>query len=152
VNQSSDPQGQRAGNTAEYVKFAALLVMALIAILALAVLSPRLIGQGVPSVLGLDGAPAAEGAPLVEPSDAVAPESSIVPQDAAAPEQAAPETGQGGLGVKVEGLRHEVQVGETLFQLAELYGVSVQEIAAANHLVNPLQVQAGMVLIIPQPR
>lgn len=46
---------------------------------------------------------------------------------------------------------HIVQQGETLLAIAEQYGVTVQEIVAANGLENPDHLQIGQELIIPQP-
>ena len=144
MSESSDQQAQKPDDTPEYLKFLALLVVFLVVILALAALSPRLVGEVTPSVLGLDGAPAVEEGPAVEDAPVSEPES------AAAPEQAAPVESLDGTDAEAAGLQHEVQAGQTLYQLAALYGVSVQEIAAANNLINPAQLEAGTVLIIPQ--
>jgi len=152
MRQSNDPQRPRASDNPEYQKFAALLAAALLAILALALLSPLVIGQRTPAVLGLDRAPvrAVDEAPTAEPAGLVAPETLGEPQSAAAPEQAVLDASQDSPETGSEVLQHEVQAGETIFQVAELYGISVQDLAAANHLVNPLEVQAGTVLIIPR--
>lgn len=48
-----------------------------------------------------------------------------------------------------EGLEHVVAWGETLDIIASRYGVSAQDIVAANNLVNPDLIRAGDVLIIP---
>ncbi|MDX1520253.1 MAG: LysM peptidoglycan-binding domain-containing protein, partial [Anaerolineae bacterium] len=44
---------------------------------------------------------------------------------------------------------HTVAPGETLYLIAQRYGVSTQALVAANGLFNPNQIQAGQVLIIP---
>jgi len=44
---------------------------------------------------------------------------------------------------------HTVQPGENLFRIALRYGMTYQELAAANGITNPDQIQAGMVLVIP---
>jgi LysM repeat protein len=44
---------------------------------------------------------------------------------------------------------HEVQSGETLFKIAENYGVTVDEIIAANNLDDPDHIEAGATLRIP---
>lgn len=44
---------------------------------------------------------------------------------------------------------HEVQSGETLFKIAENYGVTVDEIIAANDLIDPDHIEAGATLRIP---
>ncbi|MGD8585940.1 MAG: LysM domain-containing protein [Chloroflexota bacterium] len=151
MNERNVPQWQRVVDRPEALKFVALLVVTLIALLVLAAASPWLIGRLAPTVLGLDGLPealpgqAVQEAPVVEPNVLGEPEPAPEMDGAAAPEGAAR------IDVEVVGLRHEVQPGQTLFQIAEFYGVSVEEIAAANHLVNPLQLQAGTILIIPEP-
>ena len=158
MSENTDQQAQKPEDTPEYLKFIGLLVVLLVVVLGVAALSPRLIGEVTPAVLGIGGAPAASPAqavdeePAAESAPAVEPESVVEPESAAAPEQAAPGEGQAGMGGQMEGLQHEVLPGQTLFQIAEQYGVSVQEIAAANNLVNPMQLQAGSILIIPQPQ
>ena len=144
MSENEDQQAQKPDDTPEYLKFVALLVVFLVVVLAVATLSPRLVTEVTPAVLGLGGAPAAqpEQASEEEPGLGGAPESS------AAPEQAAPAEGQEE--TQSESLQHVVQAGQTLFQIAELYGVSAEEIAAANNLVSPAQLQAGTMLIIPQ--
>jgi LysM repeat protein len=158
MSENSEQQGQKPDDKTEYLKFIGLLVVMLVVILALAALSPRFISRVSLAILGLDGAPAVqpvqaledepstENAPAAQPENAIEPKDVVEPESAAAPEQAAPAAGVDG----VEGLQHEVLPGQTLFQIAELYGLSVQEIAAANNLVNPTQLQPGMILIIPQ--
>lgn len=44
---------------------------------------------------------------------------------------------------------HYVQRGETLSQIARWYGVSVQQLAAANNIHNPSRIYAGQKLCIP---
>ena len=144
MSENEDQGTQKPEDTPEYLKFIGLLVVFLVVILGVALLSPRMITEVTPAVLGIGGAPAAqpEQASEDEPGLGGAPESS------AAPEQAAPAGGQEEM--QNESQQHVVQAGQTLFQIAELYGVSVEEIAAANNLVSPAQLQAGAVLIIPQ--
>jgi len=48
-----------------------------------------------------------------------------------------------------EGVEHVVRWGETVYVIASNYGVSVQEIVAANNLTDPDLIRAGDVLIIP---
>ena len=133
MSENADERAQKPEDTPEYLKFIGLLVVLLVVILAVAVLSPRLIGEVTPSVLGIGGAPAVQPAQAVDEDPPVDPSSSIDPESAAAPEQAVPADGQTGMGGQMEGLQHEVLAGQTLYQLAEQYGVSVQEIAAANN-------------------
>jgi len=152
MNVRSNPPRPLPDDKAEYLKFVALLVVMLVAILALAVLSPVLIGQRAPVVLGLEGQPAAQPGPAAEEMPAIEKGPAVDSDVLIAPGTSLEAGGGAPAGMGSEGFQHEVQPGQTLFQIAELYGVSVEEIAAANHLVNPLQLQPGTILIIPQPR
>ena len=49
-------------------------------------------------------------------------------------------------------LEHVVQPGESLSLIAASYGVSVEEIAAANNIADASVINVGQVLIIPGPR
>jgi LysM repeat protein len=51
--------------------------------------------------------------------------------------------------VPTEGVEHVVAWGETIEAIATRYGVSAQDIIAANNLTNPDLIRAGDVLIIP---
>jgi LysM repeat protein len=44
---------------------------------------------------------------------------------------------------------HVVQRGETLFRIALNYGVSVQEIASLNAIVDPSNIQVGQRILVP---
>ena len=46
---------------------------------------------------------------------------------------------------------HVVVAGDTLFTLAQQYGVTVEEIAAANNLSNIHSLEIGQQLVIPEP-
>ncbi len=46
---------------------------------------------------------------------------------------------------------HKVQEGDTLYDIAQLYGVTVEAIVAANHLEDPTSISIGQILIIPDP-
>ncbi len=47
------------------------------------------------------------------------------------------------------GCTHTIQPGENLFRIALRYGLTVDQLAAANGIANPAQVQAGTVLRLP---
>jgi LysM repeat protein len=67
----------------------------------------------------------------------------VVPSEpTAAPSEPAPS-------VPTEGVEHVVAWGETVELIASRYGVSAQDIIAANNLTNPDLIRAGDVLIIP---
>ena len=44
---------------------------------------------------------------------------------------------------------HTVRSGETLFRIAQQYGVSMSDLAAANRIININHIYAGQVLVIP---
>lgn len=71
-----------------------------------------------------------------------------VNEPAGATEESAPADGQASSG----GQRiHSVQSGETLLGIADLYGVTVEDISAANPGVNSDQLVVGQELTIPNP-
>jgi LysM repeat protein len=48
-----------------------------------------------------------------------------------------------------EGRYHVVQPGETLFSIGLRYGMTVEDLAAANNLLDPTSLQVGQRLLIP---
>lgn len=46
---------------------------------------------------------------------------------------------------------HTVRAGETLFSLAQQYGLTVEEVAAANDITNVNVLEVGQQLVIPAP-
>lgn len=46
-------------------------------------------------------------------------------------------------------LKHTVQPGETLFIIADAYGVTMDELIEINEIENPDYIQAGEVLLVP---
>jgi LysM repeat protein len=88
--------------------------------------------------------PPAEGSPTPPPL----PPSGETPTPAAPqPPEQVPTQAPGP--VPGEGVEHVVRWGETVYLIASRYGVSVQDIVAANNLTNPDLIRAGDVLIIP---
>jgi len=47
---------------------------------------------------------------------------------------------------------HIVARGESLWAIARQYGLTLTELAAANHLTNPAAIQIGQTLVIPAPK
>jgi len=47
---------------------------------------------------------------------------------------------------------HKVARGESLWSIARQYGLSLQEVAAANQLSNPANIKPGQIIIIPAPK
>ena len=48
-----------------------------------------------------------------------------------------------------EPLRYTVAAGDTLFQLAQIFGTTVTALVQANNIPDPNRIQVGTVLIIP---
>lgn len=46
---------------------------------------------------------------------------------------------------------YEIQQGDSLFSIAEQFGIDVTALAALNGITNPDYIQAGQVLQLPQP-
>ena len=80
----------------------------------------------------------AGGSPARPPSAAQLPDSSSAPPQAA-PAPNAPAARQ-----------HTVQPGDTVWDLAQRYGTTVDDIAAANHLADPNLIHPNEQLVIPQ--
>ena len=135
----SDDPAQDAGQVEtqddrpEYLKFVAFLAVLLIVMLALALITPSLFDNVIPSVLGLNATSSSESVPAAGDTDL------------------APESGMGGEPVTTDmpELLHTVQAGETLNQIADTYGVTVEALAATNHLISIQQISPGTVLVIP---
>jgi nucleoid-associated protein YgaU len=135
----SDDPAQDAGQVetqddrTEYLKFVAFLAVLLIVVLAIALITPSLFENVIPSILGLNATSSSESVPAAGDADI------------------APESGMGGEPVTADTpeLLHTVQEGETLNQIAETYGVTVEAIAATNHLISIQQITPGTVLVIP---
>lgn len=69
-----------------------------------------------------------------------------VPDEGTAPPA---ETG-GGTPAPVQ-ITHVIQRGDTLYEIAQRFGVSVAELISANNIQNPQRLQIGHTLIIPRP-
>lgn len=51
-----------------------------------------------------------------------------------------------------EGVRHRVEVGQTLWRIARVYGVPVDELARANGIEDASDLEAGRILFVPGAR
>jgi LysM repeat protein len=85
-----------------------------------------------------EAAPTDEAAEPVEPTEP-APEPTAEPTEEAAPTEPAP----------AEEQSYVVMPGDTLFSIAQFYGVSVEELAARNGIVNVNVLEVGQTLVIP---
>lgn len=141
----------------EWRSFGILVVVLVGAVLVVALSRPLIFGRIVPAVLGdgLNKPAAVEEMPVEQPQSE--PEATAVPEAPAAeagggaPNSVPSEEDGEALPTAVNTITHIVQPGETVTQIAKQYGVTVDDIVAANNLSNPNQVQAGQQLLIPQP-
>jgi LysM repeat protein len=142
-------------NSHEFLKFAVLVIIFVVVIAAIALLRPLIFGQIVPAVLGNDQ----ETAITQPPGQEVSPPASDLPTATPAagvvetplPPMVTPSPGPQVVPALTATItRHVVQPGETLYQIANLYSVSVAALAAANNIVNPNLLMVGTVLIIPR--
>lgn len=84
-----------------------------------------------------------EVAASVTPPPSVGETPTPVPPQPTSPAEPAPTSAPG------QGVEHVVAWGETIESIASRYGVSADDIVAANNLTNPDLIRAGDVLIIP---
>lgn len=156
--QMSDDRPQK-GVSSEYRKFGVLVAAFVVVVLAIAVLRPLIFNQIIPAILGLGETPL----PAEPPADLMVPVVPVPPTQppAAYPAGTAPTAtllpppsptlipAEPTAPPPPEPTTHTIQQGETLYQIAALYGVSVADLAAANDIVNPNQIAVGTVLVIP---
>lgn len=128
-------QDETIDDRPEYLKFVAFLTVILLVVVGLALITPSIFNHVIPSVMGLNQSSTSGSVPAANDAD-ISPESGIGGE---------PTT------TEIPAQTHTVQEGETLSQIAEAYGVSVEALASANHLISPQQVGPGTVLIIPNP-
>jgi len=155
-DESDQTNAQEKGSgLGEYVKFGVLAVILLGTPLVIALLTPFIFGQIVPTILGSNlptDTPGPMMDEMVEPDTAGTP--AVLPAE--------PETGTGGEAtptvtpavpepVATDVLVHLVRTGDTLASIARQYGITTEEIAAANNIQDPNQIFVGTILIIPQP-
>jgi LysM repeat protein len=142
-----EEQEQQSGqdNQSEYLKFVGLLGLLLAIIFCMAILVPPLFSNAIPAALGLDVNSATDTETIPSQNNSIEEvDPGVEPTDSGPESQ--PQLGPESLTV------HTVQEGETLNQIATIYNVSLEALAAANNIINPQQVAAGSVLIIPQPQ
>ncbi|WP_407311561.1 LysM peptidoglycan-binding domain-containing protein [Desulfosporosinus sp. SB140] len=54
--------------------------------------------------------------------------------------------------LSVPSVTHTVKSGETIWQIAQTYGVTIQSIVDANNIANPNLIYPGTVLLIPSSK
>ncbi|MFQ5400351.1 MAG: LysM peptidoglycan-binding domain-containing protein [Anaerolineae bacterium] len=160
--QVSDPQPpletDQDRSWGEWARFGVLAAVFFAVVLAIALTRPIIFGRIVPAVLGETGKSAplstdpdqmGKETPVPEEAPEASPETTPAPADTAAPANtAAPSEEPSPSAAAIE---HVVARGETLTEIAQQYGVTVEAIVEANALVNPNHVEAGQVILIPRP-
>jgi LysM repeat protein len=91
------------------------------------------------------------GTPAATPEASVSTTSEPTTEETPTPgaAESAPTATTASVTVPVEGVEHVVAWGETIEIIAGQYGVSAEDIVAANNLTDPDLIRAGDVLIIP---
>jgi LysM repeat protein len=144
-----EPIEAKSNNLSEFIKFGILAVILLGTPLVIWLLNPIIFGQIVPAVLGSDLPPSLPGDQIIQPSTAETP-NVVLPTD--------PQTGIGGEATPTplppqetpaNPAFHIVRSGDTLNSIARQYGLTVDDIAAANNLADLNQIFSGQVLILP---
>ncbi|MBK8988085.1 MAG: LysM peptidoglycan-binding domain-containing protein [Chloroflexi bacterium] len=161
----------------ELVKFGLLILVLIGVVVGVAWSRPLIFGHIIPAVMGENqplsaevgvggAAEAADGLETAVPSDAAAgdvflPTLTTNPEsESASAEPAAEAPAEGPAEAPAEApaptavpepRTHIVQPGENLTKIAQQYNVSAAALLAANGLSNPNYIQAGQVLIIPNP-
>lgn len=156
----------------EMVKFILLVLVSLGVVLVMRVSRPYVFEKLVPSILGLDqqqtALPQSVDEPAIPPAeeahDGETEDAYPYPAEADSPPGTADESvnlplieGGDGEGEQAgdapeaaESERtHIVQPGESLINIAQRYGVTAEQLAAANNILNPNQITIGQTLQIP---
>lgn len=140
----------------EMIKFLVLVLVLVGTVFAIALLRPLIFERIVPAVLGWEQ-PAADPevtAPQQPLSDEEAPAAAtgenipVIMTATPAAEAGASED----LGAPLPTPRmYEVQAGDSLVRIAAQFGITVEALAQANGISDPERIQAGDVLVIPEP-
>ena len=142
----------------EMIKFVALVLVLVGTVLLIAWLRPVIFEGIVPAVLGWNEAPA----PPPVPETATPPATATDDETSAPVVMTATPSAEGGPagGASADGggsaplptpRTYEVQQGDTLLEISEEFGVSVQALVDTNAIANPDRIQPGDVLVIPSP-
>jgi murein DD-endopeptidase MepM/ murein hydrolase activator NlpD len=104
------------------------------------------VGQVLTIVPETEVLPEAQSAPQEEIVATLPPE---VVENVGADGSSAAESGVDARTLTTTGLRHTIQSGETLFNIAQRYGVTMAELQEANSIANASVIYVGQELIIP---
>lgn len=143
MNENQEDQMKEVESQRDLRKFAVFLAVIFVIILVMAVITEPLGERVIPAILGLDDdADVSPDSASLNPGETGSYTSSET-------QELLPLLDQGDSPEPKDAIQHEVQQGETIYQIADQFGVSVEDIASINHLVSPDQVEEGDVLIIP---
>ncbi|MCE2531531.1 MAG: LysM peptidoglycan-binding domain-containing protein [Acidimicrobiia bacterium] len=90
---------------------------------------------------------------LAPPPPPETPATGVVQQPPASPPEPPPTTPATAQPARELGSQHvyEIQSGDTLFSIAQQFGVSLDDLVALNNIENPDNIRAGDQLFIPPP-
>lgn len=143
MGQASNRTNDNRPISAEYIKFGFLVLILMGTLILIALLSPFIFNRVIPIVLGMDPDTTTLSEPLLSPQ----PLSTVEPQ----PANPMPSTSSTpAAALESAGTVHVVQEGQSIYRIAIMYGLRVEDIAAANHIVSPSKIDVGTVLVIPQ--
>ncbi len=152
-------ESQKNSRSGEMRNFGLLLLISLIVVLVVAFSRPFIFGKVIPAVLGEGESTEAMddggGTTVDDPSDPEPGEDATPDPYPASDEEenSTPEAVEAveELPPSIPTVTHLVQSGDTLTSIASRFNTSIEEIMAANSLVNPNQLRVGTTLLIPQP-
>ena len=143
MNDNQENQMKEVESQRDLRKFAVFLAVIFVIILMMAVIAEPLGERVIPAILGIDdNADISPDIALPDPGETSSYTSSET-------QELLPLLDQGDSPELKDAIQHEVQQGETIYQIAVQFGVSVEDIASINRLVSLDQVEEGDVLIIP---
>jgi hypothetical protein len=143
MNENQEVQLKEAESQRDLRKFAVFLAVIFALILVMAVITEPLGERIVPAILGLDDdADISPDSALPDPGET----SSFTSSES---QVLMPLLDLRDSPELKDAIQYEVQHGETIYQIAVQFGVSVEDIASINRLVSPDQIEEGDVLIIP---
>jgi hypothetical protein len=143
MNDNQENQMKEVESQRDLRKFAVFLAVIFVIILIMAVIAEPLGERVIPAILGIDdNADISPDSALPDPGETSSYTSSET-------QELLPLLDQGDSPELKDAIQHEVQQGETIYQIAVQFGVSVEDIASMNRLVSLDQVEEGDVLIIP---
>ncbi len=142
MNDNQEKQMKEVESQRDLRKFAVFLAVIFALILILAMITEPL-GSRIPDILGVgDGSDTSSDRVLPETSETGSYTNSET-------QELLPLLNQGDSPELKDAIQYEVQQGETIYQIAVQFGVSVEDIASMNRLVSLDRVEEGDVLIIP---